>query len=264
MNAAANLKGRGALVTGSTSGMGLGIAKALAARGAAVTMNGFGEAAAIERALDEIKAAGDGRVFFDGADLRHPSEVARMVEQAERNMGALDILVNNAGIQHVARVEEFPPERWDALIAVNLTAAFHAIRAAVPAMRKRGWGRIVNNASASGLHGAPNKSAYCASKFGIIGLTKAVALETAEAGITCNAICPGWVLSGMSRPQIEVIAQREGVSFDQASRILLAGQPNRRFVAPDEIGALVVYLCSDEASPVTGAALSIDGGISAR
>jgi 3-hydroxybutyrate dehydrogenase len=257
------LKGKGALVTGSTSGMGLGIASALAEAGASVVMNGVGEEAEIKKAVASVKAAG-GKVVFDGTDLRDPDAVVRMVKGAEAALDTLDILVNNAGIQHVARIEDFPTERWDALIAVNLSAAFHAARTALPAMRKRGWGRIVNNASASGMHGAPNKTAYCASKFGIIGFTKALALETAESGVTVNAICPGWVLTGMSRPQIEVIAQREGVSFDQASRILLAGQPNKRFITPAEIGALVVYLCSDAAAPVTGAALSIDGGISAK
>lgn len=257
------LKGKGALVTGSTSGMGLGIATALAEAGASVVMNGVGEEADIKKAVAAVKAIG-GKVVFDGTDLRDPDAVVRMVKSAEAALGTLDILVNNAGIQHVARIEDFPTERWDALIAVNLSAAFHAARTALPAMRKRGWGRIVNNASASGMHGSPNKTAYCASKFGIIGFTKALALETAESGVTVNAICPGWVLTGMSRPQVEVIAQREGVSFDQASRILLAGQPNKRFITPAEIGALVTYLCSDAAAPVTGAALSIDGGISAK
>jgi 3-hydroxybutyrate dehydrogenase len=258
------LKGKNALVTGSTSGMGLGIAKALAEAGANVMMNGFGDADLIKKCMAEVKGDRAIKVAHEHADLSKPAEVVGLVQTAEKALGSVDILVNNAGIQHVAPIEDFPAERWDALIAVNLSAAFHATRAALPGMRKHNWGRIVNNASASGLHAAPFKTAYCASKFGIIGLTKAVALETAETFITCNAICPGWVMSGMSRPQIEVIAQREGVSFEKASEILVSGQPNKRFIKPAEIGALVVYLCSDAAGPITGSACEIDGGIAAK
>lgn len=255
------LKGKNALVTGSTSGMGLGIASVLAAEGCNVMTHGFGEAGAIRRLCSDLSEKHGVKVLHDSTDLMRTEEIAKMIDGVERAFGSIDILVNNAGIQHVAPVEEFPIERWDALLAVNLSAAFHAIRAAVPKMRARGWGRIVNNASASGLKGSPFKTAYCASKFGIIGLTKAVALETVESSITCNAICPGWVLSGMSRPQIEVIAQREGVSFEEASKLLLARQPNKRFITPEEIGRLVAYLCSEGAAPITGAAMSIDGGI---
>lgn len=257
------LKGKVALVTGATSGMGLGIAKVLAEEGCHVMMTGFGEVKEIERLKKEIAGSHGVKVAHDPVDLAHADQVVKMVQNTEKAFGSVDILVNNAGIQHVALVEEFPVERWDALLAVNLSAAFHAIRTAIPGMKKRGWGRIVNNASASGLAASPKKTAYTAAKFGLIGLTKSVALEVAETNITCNAICPGWVLTGMSRPQVEVIAQREGVSFEQASKILLAGQPNKRFITPEEIGRFVAYLCSESAAPVTGAALSIDGGIMA-
>jgi 3-hydroxybutyrate dehydrogenase len=255
------LRGKNALVTGSTSGMGLGIATVLAEEGCNVMTNGFGEAGEIRRLCADLSQKYGVKVLHDSTDLMRTADIPKMIDGVERAFGSIDILVNNAGIQHVAPVEEFPIERWDALIAVNLSAAFHAIRAAMPKMRARGWGRIVNNASASGLKAAAFKTAYCASKFGIIGLTKSVALEAAQSSITCNAICPGWVLSGMSRPQIEVIAQREGVSFEEASKLLLARQPNKRFITPEEIGRLVAYLCSDAAAPITGTTMSIDGGI---
>ncbi len=258
-----SLDGRAALVTGSTGGMGVGIARALAAAGASVMLNGFGDAASIETLRAGMAEELGVDVAYHGADMADPAQVAELVAATERRFGALDILCNNAGIQHVAITEEFPVERWDALIAVLLSAPFHAIRAALPGMKARGWGRIINTASASGLKGAVRKAAYVAAKHGVIGLTKVVALETAECGITCNAICPGWMLTGMSGPQIEVIAQTEGVSIEAASRILLAGQPTKKFITGEEIGALAAYLCSDAARQVTGTALSIDGGVSA-
>ena len=258
-----SLEGRAALVTGSTGGMGVGIARALAEAGANVMLNGFGDTAEIEALRADMAEELGVEVAYHGADVADPGQVVELVAATERRFGTLDILCNNAGIQHVAITEEFPVERWDALIAVLLSAPFHAIRAALPGMKARGWGRIINTSSASGLQGAVRKSAYVAAKHGVIGLTKVVALETAEAGITCNAICPGWVLTGMSGPQIEVIAQAEGVSIDEASRILLAGQPTKKFITGEEIGALAAYLCSDAARQVTGAALSIDGGVSA-
>ncbi|MFO0995508.1 MAG: 3-hydroxybutyrate dehydrogenase [Alphaproteobacteria bacterium] len=257
------LKGKNALVTGSTGGMGLGIASVLASHGCNVMTHGFGEAATIRRLCGDLSEKHGVKVQHDSTDLMKTADIAKMIDGVERAFGSIDILVNNAGIQHVAPVDEFPVERWDALLTVNLSAAFHAIRTAVPKMRARGWGRIVNTASSSGLKGSPNKSAYCASKFGIIGLTKSVALEVAGSSITCNAICPGWVLSGMSRPQIEVIAQRDGVSFEEASKTLLGRQPMKRFIKPEEVGGLVAYLCSDAAAAITGATMSIDGGITA-
>ena len=257
------LAGRHALVTGSTGGMGVGIARALAEAGADVMLNGFGGAAGIENLRAGMAADFGVEVAYHGADLTNPDEAAQMVAAAEERFGALDILVNNAGIQHVATTEDFPAERWDALIAVLLTAPFHAIRAALPGMRARGWGRIVNNASTAGVQGSPFKAAYVAAKHGVVGLTKVVALETAEAGITCNAICPGWVLTGMSGPQIQVIAAREGISNEAATEILLAEQPSKSFVTREEIGAAVAFLCTDAAAQITGATFPVDGGIMA-
>jgi 3-hydroxybutyrate dehydrogenase len=257
------LAGRHALVTGSTGGMGEGIARALAEAGASIMLNGFGDATEIETLRAGMAAEFGVKVAYHGADVADPAQVAALVAATERRFGTLDILCNNAGIQHVATFEEFPVERWDVLIAVLLSAPFHAIRAALPGMKAHGWGRIINTSSVSGLKGAVKKAAYIAAKHGVIGLTKVVALETAECGITCNAICPGWVLTGMSRPQIEFIAQTEGVSIEAASRILLAGQPTKKFITGEEIGALAAYLCSDAAGQITGTALSIDGGVGA-
>jgi len=253
------LNGRVALVTGSTSGIGLGIARALAAEGASVMLNGFGEAAQIERLQSELKAR------YHAADMAKPAEVRRLVEQTLAELGRLDILVNNAGIQHVSPVEEFADERWDAVVAVNLSASFHAIKAALPGMRRNGWGRIINIASAHGLVASANKAAYVATKHGLVGLTKVVALETAASGITCNAICPGWVLTPLVQKQIDELARREKISGDEAKRRLLAEkQPSGEFATPDQIGGLAVFLSSEAASQVRGATLSIDGGWTAQ
>ena len=253
------LNGKVALVTGSTSGIGLGIARALAAEGARIMLNGFGDAAEIDRVRAELKAR------YHAADMAKPAEVRRLVEETAAQLGSIDILVNNAGIQHVAPVEEFPDERWDAVIAINLSASFHAIKAALPHMRKRGWGRIINIASAHGLVASANKAAYVTAKHGLVGLTKVVALETATTGITCNAICPGWVLTPLVQKQIDDLARREKLSGDEAKRRLLAEkQPSGEFATPVEIGGLAVFLCSDAASQIRGASLSIDGGWTAQ
>ena len=253
------LSGKVALVTGSTSGIGLGIARALAAEGAGIMLNGFGDAAEIERLRSELKAR------YHAADMAKPAEVRALVEQTVAQLGTIDILVNNAGIQHVAAVEQFPDERWDAVIAINLSASFHAIKAALPHMRKRGWGRVINIASAHGLVASAQKAAYVTAKHGLVGLTKVVALETAASGITCNAICPGWVLTPLVQKQIDELARREKLSGDEAKRRLLAEkQPSGEFATPAQIGGLAVFLCSDAASQMRGASLSIDGGWTAQ
>jgi 3-hydroxybutyrate dehydrogenase len=253
------LNGKVALVTGSTSGIGLGIARALAAEGARIMLNGFGDAAHIDRLRAELKAG------YHAADMAKPAQVRRLVEETVAQLGSIDILVNNAGIQHVAPVEEFPDERWDAVIAINLSASFHAIKAALPHMRTRGSGRIINIASAHGLVASASKAAYVTAKHGLVGLTKVVALETAATGITCNAICPGWVLTPLVQKQIDDLARREKLGGDEAKRRLLAEkQPSGEFATPVEIGGLAVFLCSDAASQIRGASLSIDGGWTAQ
>lgn len=256
-----SLRGKVALVTGSTSGIGLGIAHALAAEGADLVLNGFGDAAGIAQ-LREVVAGEHGvRAVHDGADVADPDQVAALVGRARDAMGGLDILVNNAGIQHTAPIEEFPRERWDAVIAINLSAAFHAMQAAIPVMRERGWGRIINVASAHGLVASANKSAYVAAKHGIIGLTKVAAIELAGAGVTCNAICPGWVRTPLVEAQLRARAEQEGRSLDAVTDALLAEkQPLRQFTTPEQIGSLAVFLCSDAASSMTGGAVSMDGG----
>src|SRR5574338_1406972 len=227
------LKGQVAVVTGSTSGIGLGIAQALAAQGADIVINGFGDAQEIEKLRAELAAAHGVRVLYSGADMSKPAEIVGMVEQATKELGQVDILVNNAGIQYVALVEEFPVDRWDAIIAINLSAAFHAIRAALPQMKARNWGRIINIASAHGLVASAQKAAYVAAKHGIVGLTKVVALETATSGVTCNVICPGWVLTPLVQQQIEARAQAEGIAVAQASADLLREkQPMLAFTTP--------------------------------
>ncbi|GAB4035644.1 MAG: 3-hydroxybutyrate dehydrogenase [Rubrivivax sp.] len=251
------LKGKTALVTGSTSGIGLGIAKALAAQGANVMLNGFGDA---EGPKAEVAALGV-KVGYHGADMSKPAEIAAMVEACEAEFGAVDILVNNAGIQHVANVEDFPPERWDAIIAINLSSAFHTMHHALPGMKARGWGRILNIASAHGLVASAGKSAYVAAKHGIVGLTKAAALETATTGITVNAICPGWVLTPLVQKQVDARAERDGVDNEEAKKRLLGEkQPSLQFVTPEQLGALAVFLCSPAADQVRGAAWNMDGG----
>jgi 3-hydroxybutyrate dehydrogenase len=260
-----SLKGKVAIVTGSTSGIGLGIAEALAAEGADVLLNGFGEAAEIDRLRQSLSATYGVRVHYSNADLSRAAAVSTMVEQATAELGAVDILVNNAGIQHTAPVHEFPPERWDAVIAVNLSALFHAIRAALPQMLRRNWGRIINIASAHGLVGSARKAAYVAAKHGVVGLTKVVALETATTGITCNAICPGWVLTPLVQKQIDELTARESLAPDVARMRLLADkQPSREFVTAAQLGALAVFLCSEAGAQIRGAALPVDGGWTAQ
>ncbi len=259
------LAGRVALVTGSTSGIGLGIARALAGQGASVMLNGFGEPDAVEAIRAGIEREHGVQVRHHGADMTRPGEIAAMVAEAERAFGSLDVLVNNAGIQHVAAVEDFPVERWDAVIAINLSSAFHAMRAAIPGMRARGWGRIINIASAHALVGSAGKSAYVAAKHGVLGLTKAAAIELADAGVTVNAICPGWVRTPLVERQIEARAAAEGRTTGEVERDMLGEkQPMARFTTPEQIGAMAVFLCSEAAETITGAPLSIDGGWAAR
>jgi 3-hydroxybutyrate dehydrogenase len=255
------LKGKTALVTGSTSGIGLGIAKALAQQGANIVLNGFGDA---DTPRAEIEALGV-KVDYHGADMSQPAQIEDMMKFAAEKFGRIDILVNNAGIQHVAKVEDFPPERWDAVIAINLTSAFHTTRLAVPAMREANWGRIINIASAHGLVASAQKSAYVAAKHGIVGLTKAVALETATTGITSNAICPGWVLTPLVQKQIDDRSAREGISITQAQNDLLGEkQPSLQFTTVEQLGGLAVFLCSPAADQVRGVAWQVDGGWTAQ
>ena len=255
------LKGKSALVTGSTSGIGLAIARALAKEGANLTINGFGDAAAIEKQRGELQSEFGIKVWYSPADMSKPGEIGGMIAQAEKEFGSLDVLVNNAGIQHVANVEDFPADRWDAIIAVNLSSSFHTIRAALPGMKRRKWGRIVNIASAHGLVASGQKAAYVAAKHGVVGLTKVVAIETANAGITCNAICPGWVLTPLVQQQVDARAKAEGISNEQAKVALISEkQPMHEFTRPENIGALAVFLASDAAASITGSAYSIDGG----
>jgi len=255
------LSGKSAIVTGSTSGIGLGIAKALAANGANVLLNGFGDNAAIERLRREIAMENEVEVDFDGADLSEPAQVSRMVETATQAFGQVDILVNNAGIQHVAPIESFPPEKWDAILSLNLSAAFHATRAVFAGMKGRHFGRIINIASAHGLVASPFKAAYVAAKHGIIGLTKVVALEGAESGVTCNAICPGYVWTPLVEKQIDDQARAHKITREAVIRdVLLAQQPNKRFATVEEIGAFTAFLASEQGASITGAALPVDGG----
>ena len=260
-----SMQGRVALVTGSTSGIGLGILEALAAAGADVVMNGFGDRAAIERKVREIAADHGVRVLYADADMRDPEAIRAMVARTEDELGRLDILVNNAGIQHVAPVDAFPDDKWDAILAINLSSAFHAIKAALPGMRRRGFGRIVNIASAHGLVASPFKSAYVAAKHGVVGLTKVVALETAEENITCNAICPAYVRTPLVEGQIADQAKAHGLSEEEVIReVILAAQPTKRFVEIREIAELVLLLAREDMRSITGAALAIDGAWTAR
>ncbi|MDO5624521.1 MAG: 3-hydroxybutyrate dehydrogenase [Pseudomonadota bacterium] len=257
------LKGKTALVTGSTSGIGLGIAIELARQGANVVMNGFGD---VDAPRKQIEAAGGGvRVKYHGADMSKPGEIADMMAFAADKFGGVDVLVNNAGIQHVANVEDFPPEKWDAIIAINLSSAFHTTRLAVPHMRRQNWGRIINIASAHGLVASAAKSAYVAAKHGIVGFTKTVALETATTGITCNAICPGWVLTPLVQKQIDDRAAREGISVAQAQKELLGEkEPSLQFTTPEQLGGMAVFFCSPAADNVRGQAWASDGGWTAQ
>jgi 3-hydroxybutyrate dehydrogenase len=259
------MKGKVAVVTGSTSGIGLGIARALGAAGADLVINGFGEAADIEKLRKELASTYGVRVAFGAADLSKPADATTLIANATRELGRVDVLVNNAGIQHVASVHEFPPDKWDAVIAINLTAVFLTTRAVLPQMLKRNWGRIINIASVHGLVASVDKSAYVASKHGVVGLTKVVALETATTGITCNAICPGWVLTPLVQKQIDALAAREKLSPDDAKiKLLGEKQPSLEFTTPEQLGALAAFLCSDAAAQLNGVALPVDGGWTAR
>ena len=251
------LTGKTALVTGSTSGIGLGIAKALAMHGANVVLNGFGDVDAAKHEFRDI----DSEIGYHPADMSQPAQIADMIAYAERTLGRIDVLVNNAGIQHVANVEDFPPEKWDAIIAINLSSAFHTTRLALPGMKARGWGRILNIASTHGLVASAQKSAYVASKHGLIGFTKAVALEAATTGITVNAICPGWVLTPLVQKQVDARAAADKVDDAEAKRRLLAEkQPSLQFTTAAQLGELAVFLCSPAADNIRGAAFNVDGG----
>jgi 3-hydroxybutyrate dehydrogenase len=259
------LKGKAAIVTGSTSGIGLGIATALAAQGCSVMLNGFGDAKVIEALRAKLGGEHGVAIGYSPADMAKPPQIRDLVAETAKQFGGIDILVNNAGIQHVAPVVDFPEERWDAVIAINMSAAFHSTKAALPHMAAKKWGRIINIASAHGLVASGEKAAYVTAKHGIVGLTKVVAIESANLGVTCNAICPGWVLTPLVQKQIETRAAAQGISVEQANHDLLhEKQPMLEFSTPQQIGALVVFLCSEAAKTITGAALSIDGGWTAQ
>lgn len=259
------LKGKNAVVTGSTSGIGLGVAEALAARGVNILLNGFGDAAVIEALRTRLVHEHGVRVEYHGADMRRPEEIAAMMQQAEASFGGVDILINNAGIQFVSPIEDFPPEKWHDIIAINLVALFHTTRHAVPGMKKRQWGRIINIASAHALVASPFKSAYVAAKHGVAGLTKTVALETATFGITCNAICPGYVRTPLVEKQIPDTAKARGISEEEVVRdVMLAAQPTKQFVTVAQVAALACFLAGDDAASITGTLQSIDGGWSAQ
>lgn len=255
------LKGKTALVTGSTSGIGLGIAKALAKQGANIVLNGFGD---VEGPKAEVAAMGV-RVVYHGADMSKPAEIEAMMQFAAAEFGQVDILVNNAGIQHVAKIENFPVDRWDAIIAINMSSAFHATRLALPAMKTANWGRIINVASIHGLVGSAEKSAYVAAKHGVVGLTKVTALENATTGVTCNAICPGWVLTPLVQKQVDAKAQANGISNEEATKLLLGEkEPSMQFTTEEELGALAVFFCSPAGNNVRGVAWNMDGGWTAQ
>jgi 3-hydroxybutyrate dehydrogenase len=259
------LKGKSVVVTGSTSGIGLAIARAFAREGCNLTINGFGDAAAIEKERAGIEKEFGGKAIYSGADVTKPDQIKDMIDTAEKTFGSVDVLVNNAGIQFVAKVEDFPIEKWDAVIATNLSAAFYATRVAIPAMKRRKFGRIINIASAHGLAASAEKVAYVAAKHGIVGLTKVVAIETANDGITCNAICPGWVLTPLVQKQVDARAKASSQNDEQAKVALVSEkQPMHQFSSPDNIGALAVFLASDAAATITGSSYSIDGGWTAQ
>ncbi|MEN3385261.1 MAG: 3-hydroxybutyrate dehydrogenase [Hyphomicrobiales bacterium] len=259
------LKGKSVVVTGSTSGIGLAIARAFAKEAANLTLNGFGEAAAIEKERAGIEKEFGVRAIYSPADMTKPDQIADMIKTTEKTFGSVDVLINNAGIQFVAKVEDFPIEKWDAVIATNLSAAFHTSRVALPGMKSRKWGRIINIASAHGLVASAEKAAYVAAKHGIIGLSKVIAIEAANDGVTCNAICPGWVLTPLVQQQIEARAKTEGKTVEQAKNELLAEkQPMLQFSTPENVGALAVFLAGDAAATITGSSYSIDGGWTAE
>jgi 3-hydroxybutyrate dehydrogenase len=256
-----SLKGKVALVTGSTSGIGLGIAQSLAAAGADIMLNGFGPADAIEKERAGIEATYGVKVGYNGADMSKADEIAAMVADTTAKMGSVDILVNNAGIQFTAPIEEFPNERWDQIIAINLSAVFHGTKAAIPVMKGKGWGRIINIASAHGLVASPLKVAYVAAKHAVVGMTKVAGIELANSGVTVNAICPGWVLTPLVEKQLRDRAAATGITYEQATHDMLTEkQPMSKFSTPEQIGGLAVFLCSDAAATITGAPMSIDGG----
>jgi 3-hydroxybutyrate dehydrogenase len=259
------MKGKTAIITGSTSGIGLGIAQAFAAEGADIMLNGFGEAAQIDKLRKDLTAKHRVRVGYSGADLSKAEAVSGMVEQTTAEFGKVDILVNNAGIQHTAPVHKFPPDRWDAILAINLSAVFHAIRAVLSQMLQRNWGRIINIASTHGLVASEQKAAYVAAKHGVVGLTKVVALETARTGVTCNAICPGWVLTPLVQKQIDDLVARERlVPAAARMRLLSEKQPSQEFATPEQLGAVAVFLCCDAAAQIRGVALPVDGAWTAQ
>jgi 3-hydroxybutyrate dehydrogenase len=259
------LKGHVAVVTGSTSGIGQGIARALAAEGCNIMLNGFGDAAEIEQQRRGMETEFGIKALFNGADLSKGEQCAELIQDAAKRFGKLDILVNNAGIQHVSPIESFPVDRWDAIIAINLCSSFHTIRAALPGMKSAGWGRIINICSTHGLVASVNKSAYVAAKHGIMGLTKTAALELAGTGVTCNAICPGWVLTPLVKKQIDARAEREKIPVKQAEHeLLIEKQPSGKFTTVEQLGALAVFLCSPGADNITGVPLPADGGWTAQ
>lgn len=259
------LKNKNAIVTGSTSGIGLAIAYAFAKEGCNIMLNGFGDKAAIDAEMAEIKQKFGVKVEYSPADMSKPAEIAAMVAQCVQQFGSVDVLVNNAGIQHTASITEFPEEKWDAIIAINLSSAFHAVKAALPQMQKNNFGRIINIASVHGLVASKNKSAYVAAKHGIVGLTKVIALENAEANITCNAICPGWVHTPLVQKQIVDKAKAEGISEQEAAnRLLGEKQPNKRFITTDQLGAFAVFLAGANGSSMTGEIITMDGGWTAQ
>ena len=256
---------RNAIITGSTSGIGLGVAEAMAKSGMNVMLNGFGDAAEIEATRARLAASYGVEVRYNGADMTKPEQIEALVADARAAFGQVDVVVNNAGIQHVSPVEEFPIGKWDAIIAINLSSAFHTTRAAFAEMKSRGWGRIINIASAHGLVASPFKSAYVAAKHGILGFTKTIALEGAQHGVTCNSICPGYVLTPLVASQIPDTAKARGITEEEVKRdVLLAAQPTKEFVTVEQLGALAVFLCSDEAAQINGAALPVDGGWTAQ
>ena len=258
-------KGKNAIVTGPTSGIGLGIAESFCQAGMNVMLNGFGDADVIEAIRSRLETNHGVQVGFHGADMTKPAEIRDLIAQTKQTFGQLDVVVNNAGIQHVQVIEEFPDEKWDAIIAINLSSAFHTIKHAIGDMKARKWGRIINIASAHGLVASPYKPAYVAAKHGLVGLTKTVALGAAEHGVTCNAICPGYVLTPMVRKQIPDQARARGITEEQVKKdVLLAAQATKEFVTVEQLGALAVFLCSDAAAQITGAALPVDGGWTAQ
>jgi len=259
------LKGKTALVTGSTSGIGLGIAQALAAQGANILLNGFGDVEAAQAQVLAASSAHTIRLAYHGADMSKPADIEAMMQYGAEQFGRIDIVVNNAGIQHVAPVEKFPVEKWDAILAINLSSAFHTTRLALPAMQQANWGRIINVASVHGLVGSAQKAAYVAAKHGIVGLTKVTALENATTGITCNAICPGWVLTPLVQKQVDAKAAASHISIEQATKLLLGEkEPSMQFTTPLELGALAVFFCTEAAKNVRGVAWNMDGGWTAQ